>query len=483
MNPYGPALTTLTDWNATLARCEGCCEMPECVAPTWTCESISGIAHAYSGLDADYETALNAWVEGGEVGDPPAEPEGYGEWAAGCWTQFSEPEGEPEDDLPVMFRRWKQETGYEGEEGYYVTYNLAAWPIVGGITADPGASGEWIKKTWTGLEHETAYRSVSGFWWDDGEGDAGCTGGAYDATTDSLEIAHTADWVALNNPAEIEATTYIPANSRYGMGSSSGTYNTAQDLPTGGPCNWDNADEGIPWSVEFFKNEDEQWLSDSITKSELAAKAAENQPEWGGDGVGTSCAASLSVDWPSIGYHYTGDPAGWPGPEDLPFPTEAAATATRSRRKWTVPTTHLGTYYRVMWNVIEEPEGWDATINDPEITPPYPLPEGWEHPQIPDPEAPARSWVSEDLEWTWEGAAYNPEGPPDETRVSPWQVIDAPSTPGIRRIVNIRVWCYRGPYGSLPQTVGEQLPHLDADTGQQASATVLKVGNILTPPP
>lgn len=123
------------------------------------------------------------------------------------------------------------------------------------------------------------------------------------------------------------------------------------------------------------------------------------------------------------------------------------SSARKSRRRYTVPDAHEGTYFLVMWDILEEPTGWDRMIDNPEYAPPVPNDPPEPVPQIPDPDRPLRSFVSTDNEWEWGGG----------DRTSDWFVIDPPAVPGTRRAVNGRVWCYRGPYGSLPTLFGEQV--------------------------
>lgn len=124
---------------------------------------------------------------------------------------------------------------------------------------------------------------------------------------------------------------------------------------------------------------------------------------------------------------------------------------TKVRYRWVVPESHSGSYFLITWDVVFFPEGHDATINDPDATPPDPLPEGvteeewWADHQVPDPDAPNPSVIEDDKTWEWTGG----------TRTSSWYEIAAPSSQGETRIVNVRFICYRSPYGQKPQTTGE----------------------------
>jgi hypothetical protein len=125
-----------------------------------------------------------------------------------------------------------------------------------------------------------------------------------------------------------------------------------------------------------------------------------------------------------------------------------------------------GTYYKIMWDVLTEPDDWDATIKDP--NPPDPLPEDWdwaEH-QVPKPGRGTRTYV-QDLTWEWTGPG-DPEN--DDSWVSDWYFLEPPPVNGNRRIVNIRVTCYRGPFGSKKQLTGEEVD-LSQDTPLQNRLT------------
>jgi hypothetical protein len=123
-----------------------------------------------------------------------------------------------------------------------------------------------------------------------------------------------------------------------------------------------------------------------------------------------------------------------------------------------IPKPYQGTYFKVTWDVLTEPDGWDDTINDPNETLPDPLPEGydtadewWADHQVPKPGRPTRTYL-QDLTWEWTGPA-DPLNP--ESWKSPEYVLKRPPEAGNRRVVNIRYECYRSPYGNKPEVTGE----------------------------
>jgi hypothetical protein len=101
-----------------------------------------------------------------------------------------------------------------------------------------------------------------------------------------------------------------------------------------------------------------------------------------------------------------------------------------SRYKWSVPNTFEGVFFRITWDVLEEPDGWD----DPSPTV-------------------FRSFFEEDLTWEWTGPG-DPENP--DSWLSDWYEIPPPDVPGSRRVVNIRFECWTSTkIGSKPQVTGE----------------------------
>lgn len=115
-----------------------------------------------------------------------------------------------------------------------------------------------------------------------------------------------------------------------------------------------------------------------------------------------------------------------------------AAAIRYARHGWSVPTSHPGTWYKVAWDILDEPDGWDA----------------------PDTQFP-RSLIQKDQTWEWTGPG-NPALP--ASWKSGFYTIDPPQIPGTRRPVNGRAYCYRSPYGTLPTPFGEQVARLDGES-------------------
>lgn len=124
-----------------------------------------------------------------------------------------------------------------------------------------------------------------------------------------------------------------------------------------------------------------------------------------------------------------------------------SASATKARYRFGTPSGYSRSVWEMQWDEYFFPDGWDATINDPEVTPPDPLPEDWEHPQIPDPAATPPSLVAA-KSWTWGGDTGNPW--------SDWFEIPIPTEPGETRPVNVLVKCYHSTrIGVVPTSHGE----------------------------
>lgn len=98
--------------------------------------------------------------------------------------------------------------------------------------------------------------------------------------------------------------------------------------------------------------------------------------------------------------------------------------------QWSVPDEWQGSYFKVTWDVLEEPDGWD----DPSPTV-------------------FRSFVAEGLTWVWTGPGDTED--PDSWKSGVY-TIEPPTVPGTRRVVNVRFECYKSAkFGVRPQVTGE----------------------------
>lgn len=105
---------------------------------------------------------------------------------------------------------------------------------------------------------------------------------------------------------------------------------------------------------------------------------------------------------------------------------ELEGGVTKVRYRWKIPDEHLGTYFKITWDILNEPTGWNTTTL-------------------------LRTYYLEDQTYEWTGAAGG-----GTDRYSSWITIPVPDFVGQRRIVNIRYECYRTTdYGNKPQVTGE----------------------------
>lgn len=112
-----------------------------------------------------------------------------------------------------------------------------------------------------------------------------------------------------------------------------------------------------------------------------------------------------------------------------------------SRYRWTVPPEHEGSYYRIDWDEVFLPKAFLDWQSNPVGAPPV-LP------------------TLTPKSWTWTGTALGPccgeetdtyeDRLNDPSRKSPWGNMAPPETAGRKEIANVRVLCYRSPFGALP---------------------------------
>lgn len=108
---------------------------------------------------------------------------------------------------------------------------------------------------------------------------------------------------------------------------------------------------------------------------------------------------------------------------------------SQKRIRWGVSTAWPGSYYKVTWDIVDEPDFWDE---DP-----------------PSPPGTVRSWFAQDLTWVWSGPG-DPAVPSDW--LSPWFEIALPPYAGVRRPVNFRYAGFRSTkFGSAPDITGPLL--------------------------
>lgn len=438
----------------------GCpCSYPAAPAPRKECQSLSRTADASDSADTEYDDEYADWAAAGATHDawvanpvgpePPAagpeptKPAGYDDWDHGGWGPFAEPTGEPTDDLPTIYRRSKSNSEtITGTAGVYSSYQNEVYG------SDIPDSAFYVNRG----SYEGATFTNTEYWWFqddpiDTENYPTKTGSStvtFGKPPNSWNSIYTGEppWVTDGGPfPDCEATVRILEKEVAvdGTEPSPGTGPFGNNDPVG----WIDAEREL-------KDE----LSDGITKPALIEKAKAMIPAWPEIAEGSICNSSLVVDWPKIQEFYSGDPAGWPACSTDPPPDAAASAAvTKARYRIGVPESFSTvevprSVYEAQWDEVFFPSGHDRTINDPDITPPDPLPEGWEHPQIPDPDAPDPSLITA-RSWIWGGNM--------ETPFSEWFEVEIPKGEGETRVVNMLVKAYHSTrLGVVPTAHGEQ---------------------------
>lgn len=157
-------------------------------------------------------------------------------------------------------------------------------------------------------------------------------------------------------------------------------------------------------------------FTNPITVSDVLdiATAIADAASWSGSM--TSSSASLDIDYLFC--------------DGAPTEQVASASVRKVRFRWVIPESWAGSYFKISWNILTEPDGWD----DEEA------------------ETPPERTLSEDQTWVWSGPG-DPEN--DDSWKSGWYEIEPPDVPGTQRVVNIRYECYRSPYGNKPQVTAD----------------------------
>ena len=392
--------------------------MPSCPVPTKECQSLSGTASSdQTAYDLAYEAWENdrdAWVaedpENRVPGDypvaPPDPPDDGGlTYNYGSFAQLSEPAGAPTDELTTLYRKYLQTdegTIYDGVVGWYqcVDVNYAVW-------------GESV---WENSPSSTQDNGESWAW-----SDPNCVslGGGFGADLP------TTGWT------EIEAAgcTVTETTLLWHEGKDQIQSGTEQKAHCPGPWTLGTSEWADIIRTNYAITGE---LSDGITKSGLISNASGKIPiAWPATPSGASCSSSLSVVWPTIGDCYAGSPPAWPDCSGLPVDASGSATVVKARFRWVIPNTFTGSYFKITWDILEEPEGWNSGL----------------------PGAPSRT-LTPATPWEWTGPGV--EGNENSWK-SGWYEIEPPAVPGTRRVVNVKIECYTDPFGSMPDPIGEQV--------------------------
>lgn len=223
-----------------------------------------------------------------------------------------------------------------------------------------------------------------------------------------------------NSLNEFEGTKYLTITQKYWYyeDNGSGPYHEAEEITTtirywglaAGPCGETNPppshyvgtplENALITAIEFVSRADPFDLNAFKTQAfaDFATYVWDD-----GCTYGTSCNASTSGG--------------------IENPYSSNALLQKVRFKWVVPDTWEGSYFKVTWDILEEP-----TSGSPFL-------------------------YLTDQTWTWEG----PGDPAvEESWKSDWYVVEPPLVAGSRRVVNIRFECYKSAkMGNKPQITGE----------------------------
>lgn len=434
------AIETLEDWNTRLGYC-GCCVMPSCPTPTIDCQVKEGAQSAY------------------------------------LWLPFKRPDGESTDDIPALYRNRSELWSCAWTTG-------AAW-LYQGWEYNPTALNEWNENLQS--QYFRGSKTTPGLWelTEEGNGTESDTGAhllpipygpnvenGNDGYRPFTELFWPSNIIPYYTAASDYANVVSPEKFEITAISYQRDAEVINYVKGGGPPELQGAggEDGLyihNWDVEETESERyENWFT--ITKEDIRNDALIDSGVWpeppalpsGTGNTTTACSSRYSVIWPTISVH---EP--WPDPR-VTWPLFGSPWRDAYveghiwdvRYRWKIPHTFDGSYFKITWDVLTEPDGWNDTINDPDATPPDPLPEGttidewWADHQVPKPGRPSRSYV-QDLTAEWIGPGTGGEN--DPSWFTDWNDLNPPPMPGTRRVVNIRYECYRGPYGAKPQTTGE----------------------------
>lgn len=437
-------IDTLPKWNAVLAAA-CCCELPACPIPNKECEAKSVSASESEGSEG--QTAETPW--------PP-------DTTYGRWAQFERPAGADDDPLPVIYRKLvvgdpsSEEILLDGVMGKKTASN--DWNSAGVTPWIQASFSEHGTVTFDNELQSNAGVIVESFH------SATYNSAGTNLTCDSTPSAEVPDWRIDNGGvpwlpdlpwsvspesggeffwSEIDAKQYVVDGHEitYDSGRWRLLFGSPQSVDSC-PGPWGQAFEAAflkwDWADLYAKGaEQTKTMSDGITRAGLIGAAQDLLAEE--EFASGSCSASFALGWPTIDDFDWEIAASslWTSWEETRVAL-ASVAMTEVRFRWGVPEAHTGTWYKVAWDIIEEPEGWEES------------------------ETEIRSYVSRNNVWEW----TRPEGTlSPEDLLSDWYSILPPSTPGSRRVINGRVWHFRSPYGSLPTPFGDQinLPVLGAD--------------------
>lgn len=414
------SIETLEDWNQRLAAC-GCCEMPECPAPDGDWQAADRTLTAMTGSASSYSIGTPSPNYGTDPGEAPPDERFV-------LYQFMRVTDETTvDELDEV--RTESKVVTLNKEPAILERNTSGNPaIYGAVTRVIGSdTGSW---TYYYLE-------------DDGNGgqqragaaDQGSHNGNIDDTATPFAGATgsgTESYTAYDEDGNVTDSDSFAITESYGPAwQSFPDADTVTTSVNGGLLKHEVSNSERTLTVEFLDPHTPETAREAIVPPPVDAE------EWSDEDSQLPSSFAVSyIDEENGDTRLTG------------------ATCRRVRFRWRVPEDFPGSYFKVAWDEVFFPVGWDATIDDPDWEPPDPLPDPPpDPPQVPDPGAPAPQLLRHgEAEWQGLGDPQNP----DSWIVGDWQDLEVPEDVGEVRVVNVGVVCYRSPFGTKPTMHGER---------------------------
>jgi hypothetical protein len=367
-------IETLDDANSVIAGC-GCCPMPTCPSPSTECRSIE----AYAASEGHWDYSIAEWKIHRKRTDLVDFTEAYSD----TFRSYNATAHEYYHDEFDQNYKGSINNGLSGCTVWTAT--LTQTCDTEGSATDIVYDGEWNGSEWVRggvrVTTTTTRTNLTGTPIPDSDPPA------------SYRVCTWMDEVSWNyeDDEEGEDGGYIEWNisltTMYPLMGGTVTFNTIH---------------------EFTKTFSE-WMEDTQAVLEDALDSA-SEHCWSGE----SCESRIQqshAEAPAVGTHV------W-------------LRITRSQYRWVVPDSWQGSYFKITWDVLEEPDGWNA-----------------------NPPTTARSFVSQDNTWVWMGPG-DPDDP--ESWKSGWHDLGIPADKGKRRIVNVRHECYKSSrLGMKPHATGD----------------------------
>lgn len=414
------SIDTLEDWNQRLGAC-GCCPMPECPAPDGDWQAASRTLTAMTGSASSYSIGVPSLQYGTDPGEvPPVERFVLYQFMRVTDTlsinEIDEVRNESKvvtlnKEPPIMERNRVGVPAIIGAVTRVIGSDSGSWTFY--FTEDDGNGG--LQRA--GVSDQGSYSgsiddTATPFGGATGPGTESYTsydedGNVVDSDTYAITVGYGPAWFNFLNPD---------------------TVNTSIN---GGLLKHEVSDDERSLTVEFLDPHTTQTARDAIVPPPVEPE------EWSTkDGLLPSSFSVSYVDEENGDTRLTG------------------ASCRRVRFRWRVPEDFEGSYFKLVWDEVFFPDGWDATIDDPDWQPPDPLPDPPpDPPQVPDPNAPTPQLLRHgELEWQGPG---DPEDP-DSWIIGDWQDLEIPQAVGEVRVVNVGVVCYRSPFGTKPTMHGER---------------------------